>query len=865
MKHTGISSKEANELRKVHGYNEITEMLHVSPLKIFLRQIKTNYIIYLLIFAMIVSFYVDKHITAYTILAVILIVVVVGFIMEFKAESAIKALKQMIMPMTTVIRDGKEQNVPSRELVPGDIIIVHVGDKVPADCVILDAKDLRLNESILTGESKEITKHSAPNENDYKPEHQMYMGTFVVGGRAYAKVSHIGMNTEFGKIADMISSAEKEITLQKKVNTIVKYMALNAVFFAIVTGMIMVFRDAPLTGDMFVEILIVIIALSVSAFPEGFPVVLITTLAAGARRMAAKNAIVNRMSIIETLGETTVICTDKTGTLTKGEMTVKKMYTDGKLIDVTGTGYDVHGNFLFQNKEIRSRNISTLLKAGVICNDSRIEQHPDECKTFGSPTEIALLIMAGKANMFKEEIKGERIEEIPFSSHTKIMAVVHEEQKKKTAYVKGAPEIVLQRCTHYLKGGKRKVLTEALKRKILKVNKDLTGETYRTLGLAYKKADKNNFDKKLTFIGLVGMEDPPRPEVKKAIYTCLKSGISVKMLTGDNKDTASAIAKEVGLHGKIIEGNDLDHLTDAELQQVAKEITIFARVRPEHKIKIVRALKENGEIVSMTGDGVNDAPALKESHIGIAMGKNGTDVSREVSDLVLKDDNFATIVEAVTEGRTIFKNIQKVSVYQISITLTQLFFIFIAIVLQMPLPLIAIQILFVNILSDEITAIMLGFNPPSFDVMEIAPRKGSALVDAGLFKVLAIATFVMTTLAMGTFTILLNVFNTPLEVARTTAFLTIVLFGVMNAFTFRSFRYPVYELPFAANKYIVYAAAIALIFTWIVIYTPAKIIFETTPISLMYWGIAIGVSLIAMTLFDVFKVINRRYRLIDVH
>lgn len=868
MKYSGLSETDAEGALKKYGYNEIREMLKVSPLKIFLRQIKTNYIIYLLIFAMIISFYVDKHITAYTILAVILIVVIVGFIMEYKAETAIKSLKQMITQMSTVIRYGKEQSIPSRELVPGDVIIIRTGDKIPADCVILEAKDLRVNESILTGESREINKSAAPDEHNYEQVHQLYMGTYIVNGKAIAKIIHTGMNTEFGKIANMISSAEKEITLQKKVNDIVKYMALNAIVFAIITGIVMSIRGAPLTGDEFVEILIVIIALSVSAFPEGFPVVLITTLAAGAKRMAGKNAIVNRMSIIETLGETTVVCTDKTGTLTKGEMTVKKIYAENKIFDVEGIGYEITGNFYDKKKIVSPEKIPhlhTLLKASVICNDARIEKKGDAYATFGSPTEIALLILAGKAHMFKEDIQSERLEEIPFNSHTKVMTVLSEEYGKKEVYAKGAPEILLQRCTHVRNGNKIVKLTTKEKNKILATNKKLTEMSLRTLGFAYKEKDKHSIEEKLIFLGLVGMEDPPREEVKDAIDICLKSGVQVKMLTGDNKDTAIAVAKEIGLIGKVLEGNDLDHLTDAELREKVKEITIFARVRPEHKLKIVRALKDNGEIVSMTGDGVNDAPALKESHIGIAMGKTGTDVSREVSDLVLKDDNFATIVEAITEGRTIFKNIQKVSVYQISITLTQLLFIFIAIMLNMPLPLVAIQILFVNILSDEITAIMLGFNPPSFDVMEVQPRKGSALIDTHLFKVLVIATGIMTLFAMTSFIVMLNVFSVPLEIARTTSFVTIVLFGIMNAFTFRSFRYPVFKLPFAANKYIVYASIASLLATIAVIYTAASTIFETTPIPWEYWILAGGISLLAVTIFDVLKVINKKYNLLEVH
>jgi P-type Ca2+ transporter type 2C len=875
MKYKGITNNQAKELLDEYGYNEITELLTVSPLKIFLRQIKTNYIIYLLLFAMGLSFYVGKQITAYTILAVVIIVVVVGFIMEYKAENAIKSLTKMITQMTNVVRSGKEENIPSRELVPDDIIFLKMGDKIPADCIILESNELRVNEAVLTGESKEVVKKVIGKQNiiDNKcntdKNNLIYMGSFIVNGKCIAKVIHTGMNTEFGKIASMISSAEKEITLQKKVNKIVKYLAINAVLFAAVTGIVMVARNIPLDYDIFVDILIVIIALSVSSFPEGYPVVLITTLASGARRMAAKNAIVNRMSIIETLGETTVICSDKTGTLTKGEMTVRKIFLNNKIYDVDGTGYDIKGGFFLGNKKKDPSdilNLNLLLKTSIICNDSRIKHDENgEYKSYGSPTEIGLLYLAGKANIFKEDFSDERIQEIPFNSHSKMMAVAIKDSNKHMVYSKGAPEIILNHCTHYQKGKKVYKLTSRQRNKILEQYKKFSELSFRSLGFAYKKLDKKSLIDKLIFIGLVGMQDPPRDEVKESIALCHKSGIKVKMLTGDHIDTAVAIAREVGLTGLVIDGSELDTLSENELRIKVKEISIFARVRPEHKLKIVRALKNNGEIVAMTGDGVNDAPALKESHIGIAMGKTGTDVSREVSDLILKDDNFSTIVEAVVEGRTIFKNIQKVSIYQISITLTQLFFVFLAILVNMPLPLVAIQILFINILTDEMTAIMLGFNPPSFDVMEVSPRRGSELIDKSLFKVLLISIGIMIVFAMGTYIYLLNLFGPLSDIPRTTIFALIVSFGIINAFTFRSFRYPVFNLPFNANKLVIYASILSVIAVLIAIYTPANVIFEAVPLPWQLWLVIIFISLLTISTFDLLKVINRKYKLLELH
>ncbi|MFT4311921.1 MAG: cation-translocating P-type ATPase [Candidatus Woesearchaeota archaeon] len=875
MSYNGLTQKKARELLHQFGENRIDEKGKNSALKIFFRQIKSNFLIYILTFAAILSFFVGKEITAYTIVGVIVVVVVVGFFMEYRAEKSIAALKNMITQTSLVIRDGKEQEVESHHLVPGDIVILRTGDKVPADGIILEQKELRVNESMLTGEAKEVHKTVTPSEHSGKiiDKHKVFMGTYVVNGHCKIKVIHTGMNTEFGKIAGMITQTQKDIPLQQKVNTIVKYMSINALFFAIITGFVMAFRDAPLTTELAIEILIVVIALSVSAFPEGFPVVLITTLAGGARRMAKKNAIVNRMAIIETLGETTVICSDKTGTITKGQMTVRELFTPEHTVAISGAGYIGNGDFTIGKKKIDPNSyphVHTLIKAGIICNDAGIEKHLDsnEYKIRGSQTEAALLVLGAKAQLYKDTFTTDRLEEIPFSSHNKTMSVLVKEQKQNNVYAKGAPEILLNRCTHYRYKNKVRALTNEKKKEFLAIVDSYTTQSYRVLALAQKQTKstvKKQLETGLTFLGFAVMEDPPRDEAKVAIHECMQSGIAVKILTGDNKNTAGAVAKQVGLHGRVIEGFELDDMTDEELKDQIGSIQIFARVRPEHKIRIVRILKEQGEIVSMTGDGVNDAPALKESHIGIAMGKNGTDVSREVSDLILKDDNFATIVSAIVEGRTIFKNIQKVSVYQISITLAQLGFVFVAIMMGLPLPLVAMQILFINLLSDELTAIMLGFNPPSFDVLQKQPRKGSQLVDKHLAVMLFLATATVIITAVISFVYMLNVLELPLEQAQTFAFITIVFFGVTNAFNFRSFRYPVTRLPLNANVYLLAASIIAILITLLVVYTPLAIIFETAPVPGIYWLYAGLLSLIIIAVFDVFKLLNNHFKWIEVH
>ncbi|MBN2053263.1 cation-transporting P-type ATPase [Candidatus Woesearchaeota archaeon] len=862
-----MSEKEVKDNFSKYGYNEIREVSGVSPVRILLRQIKKNLVVYLLFFAMLISFFVGKIITAYTILGVLIIVISVSFFQEYKAESAIEALKKMIMPVSIVIRNGKEKEIPTKEIVPGDIILLRTGEKVPADCIIFEEKDLKVNESILTGESKELHKAAIHNTQKHQDINLVFMGTFVTRGKATVQAMHTGMNTRFGKIAGMISTAEKSLPLQDKINYIIKYMVFSAIFTSLLTGTIMIVKNLPFSYSLFVETLVVALALSVAAFPEGFPVVLITALASGAHRMAKKNAIVNRMSIIETLGETTVICADKTGTITTGEMTVKKVFVSNKMLDVSGVGYEGEGNISYQNKKIKVENhasLALLLKTAVVCNDARIERKgtDKEFNVYGSQTESALLVLASKVEIYKDDIKAKRLEEIPFSSERKMMSVLVSEGKKNYVYSKGAPEMILKKCEYIQVNSKVVKMTKKQRKKLLVITHQLAAQSFRTLALAYKPSKGTSIKKleeKLIFIGLVGMDDPPRDEVKESIELCRTAGIKVKMITGDNKETAKAIAAQIGLHGEILLGEELDELTDDELSKVIDDIAIFARVRPEHKLMIVRVLKQKGEIVTMTGDGVNDAPALKESHIGVAMGKNGTDVSRASSDLILKDDHFSTIVDAVKEGRTIFSNIQKFSAYQISINVAQTGIVLLSVLFGLPLPLIAIQILLMNIISDEITAITLAFNPYSKDVMNVKPRKKTQLINKSLFIMIIIAGLVMAAGALFMFNYIHAIKGESLTAARTSVFIIMTFFAIANAFNFRSFRKPVPKLDLLANENLILASIGSILVSFIAIYTPLRDIFGMSPISITNWGIAILISLTVIFAMDVVKVINHKY------
>ena len=502
---------------------------------------------------MILSFFIGESITSYVLLVVMSVVILMGFIQEYRAEKAMDALKKMIMPITIVLRNGVEKEVSSKEIVPGDIVLLRNGEGIPADCVIIEQKDLLVNEATLTGESKEIKKIIPKTEKNLKDENILFKGSFIVNGKCVAKVLQTGMNTKFGKIAGMISTADKELQLQEKVNNITKVMAIIAVTIAVLTGLLIFFKTPIVDSEVIIGIIILVIAISVSAFPEGLPVVLITTLSAGAYRMAKKNAIINRMSIIETLGETTVICTDKTGTITKGEMTVKKIFADHKLFEVSGTGYEGSGDFTFDKKKInleREKTLKILFKTSLMCNDSSIHRtgEDDFYEIIGSPTEAALLIMSAKAKLFKEDFKAVREEELSFSSERKIMSVLYKDGNVKTVYIKGALEIILKKCNFIQRENGIFRLHEKDKKRILKANNEMTSKSLRTIALAYKpNSDKTYLEKDLVFVGIVGMEDPPREEVKDALILCKKAGIKVKMITGDNIETALSIAKEINL------------------------------------------------------------------------------------------------------------------------------------------------------------------------------------------------------------------------------------------------------------------------------------------------------------------------------
>ncbi len=814
----GLTENQARELLLKWGPNKITDPDRVSAGRIVLRQIRGNFIIYLLAVAGMVSFLIGEPVTGYTVAGVILMVVGMSFFQEYRAQKAVYALREMITPVSVVVRDGRQREVETAGIVPGDIVVLRTGERVPADGKILQESDLGMDESVLTGEAAEVEK---------RKENMIFAGTFVVSGRCLAKMTHTGMNTKFGQIVELIGRSEKVLPLAEKVNAIARFMVVAAVAVSLLTGILLLSRLQVVTTQGLVHVLIVVIALMVSAFPEGLPVVLTTALAVGVSRMAQKNAIVNRMSIIETLGETTVICADKTGTITVGAMMVEKVFASDR---------------------------EMLWKTAVLCSDARVEKMDglENLRISGSQTEGALLRAAAKEGFFREDLPFEQQSEVPFSSQRKMMAVFGKLDGKEVTLVKGAVEVVLRKCR----------MTILQKKEVEELNGQWSREAFRVLALAGREGKEEDG---LVFYGLVGMADPPRAEVKEALNVCREAGIAVKMITGDHRETAVAVAKEIGLPVKVLEGADLDRMTDEELGKVVWETTIFARVRPEHKLRIVNVLKLLGEVVTMTGDGVNDSPALKEAQIGVAMGIGGTDVSREVSDLTIRDNNFATIVAAVSEGRTIFSNMRKFVSYQLSCNYAELAILFFGVLLaplfgwQTPV-LLALQILFMNLVTDDLPAITFAFNKSSRDVMTEGPRRKAEIINRRLLVVSLLAGILMSFLTLLAFGMSVNWWGQGIGQARTTALVTLILLEIVNTFNFRSFRFRTLNRSPFVNGYLFAASVVSLGLSLLIIYSPIRVAFETVPLGVENWLVAVILSVLFVGVFDLLKIWNNRHR-----
>jgi Ca2+-transporting ATPase len=867
----GLTTSEVEARRKTYGYNELVEKKRITPLEILLNQFKDIFVMMLLVaivLSLIIGWYKsagggswEEYVDAITIGAIVVLNAVVGFVQEYRSEKAIDAMKRLAAPRAHVLRDGKLTTIPAREVVPGDTLILEAGDHVPADAILIDAVDVKTGEAALTGESSPVSKRLGPVEEKTPVadrKNMVFMGTHLIYGRGRAVVTETGMGTEFGKIAEMMQSVEEEQTpLQQKLESFAKKLGQIIIGICALIFVVEILRSG-LHMETILDALMVSVALAVSAVPEGLPAVVTVSLALGARELAKKNAIIRRLSSTETLGAVTVICSDKTGTLTKGEMTVREIYVDGNTFEVTGVGYEPKGEFLLEGKPIKpeeEQGLSLILKAATLCSNAQC----DGKSVIGDTTEGALIVAAAKYGLIKEDLEREapRVHEVTFTSERKCMTTVHKSGGERLiAYVKGAPELILERCTRMIVRGRTTKLDQKARNEILETNERMANKALRVLGIAFKELtpkelgtlDDEELESGLVFIGLMGMIDPPRVEAMAAIKKCDEAGIKTIMITGDHKLTAVAVAKELDIlkDGLVLTGSELDAMGDEDYQKIVNKVNVYARVSPEHKIKIVRALKKEGNIVAMSGDGVNDAPALKQSDIGVAMGITGTDVTREASDMVLADDNFATIVNAVEGGRTIYDNIRKFSFFLMRCNFDELAIIGIFAILGLELPLTAAMILWLNLVTDGGPALALTMDPPEKDVMKRPPRNPNEGVLYGRFASI-ITTFILQfALTGGIFYWQYYMLPGALTVeklarARTMAFMRATLQELFVVWNCRSERHNAFKTGFLSNKFLLVAVLVSCALTVILPYWGIFGMVWLTDFE--DWAIVIGASL----------------------
>jgi len=856
----GLSPAAAQARLAQYGPNELQAPRRISPWAVFLEQFK-NVLIVILLVAALLSAFLGHAVEAIAIAVIVLFAALLGFFQEYRAERAIEALREMAAPEASVLREGSETKVPARELVQGDVVLLRAGDRVPADLRLIEAFNLQMEEAALTGESLAVEKSTAvvsdPDAALGERSNMAYAGTAASYGRGRGVVIATGMRTEFGKIARMISGIEAGRTpLQENLDRVGTLLARAAL-----AGIAVIVAVGSMRGEPLVEMLVFGIALGVAVVPEALPAVVTISLALGVQRMVRRHALMRRLAAVETLGSTTVICSDKTGTLTKDEMTVRRCFVAGETFEVSGAGYQPQGEFSQSGTVLEpSAELKLLLKAAALACDARVEK--DEAGRWlvkGDPTEGALLVAAAKAGLDKAQLEARfpRVDEIPFTSETKRMTTLHADGEGRIAYAKGAPEVILASCSSVLAGDGERPLDAAARERIVEESRRMAEAALRVLGIAGRNgATRADAEKEMTFLGLVGMIDPPRPEAKAAIRTCEEAGIRPVMITGDHPVTARAVALELGLGlglltgGRAVTGAELEAMDEARLNDEVESIQVYARVSPAHKLRVVTALQSKGHIVAMTGDGVNDAPALKKADIGIAMGITGTAVSKEAAAMTLTDDNFASIVAAVEEGRGIFDNIKKYLMYLLSSNIGEIGLMAGALLLGLPLPLSAVQILYVNLATDGLPALALAVDPPEQDIMRRPPRQASR----GIFT-RPVVTLIM---VGGGWSALVNLSlfawarasGRGDHEAMTMAFVSLVLIQFFKAYNFRSDRHSVLREPFA-NRWLNLAIVWEVILLLVVVYLPAlHEPFGTFSLTGIDWAIIV---VAAFTIFPVLE------------
>lgn len=873
----GLGDAEAKKRLAEHGPNEIEASHRVSALAILGAQFK-NILLIILIIATVLSAVLGHGLEAGVIAVIVLFAVLLGFYQEFRAERAMEALRAMAAPNASAIRDGKEVEVPARELVPGDLVLLEAGDKVPADGRLVEVHNLQVEEAALTGESVPSEKSIEPLPEKDLPvgdrKNIVYAGTSVTYGRGRAMIVATGMETEFGQIAAMLHTVkDKKTPLQENLDKVGNTLAQAAlVIVALIVGLGL-WRAEEWTSKVFIEMLVFGIALAVAVVPEALPAVVTVSLAIGVQRMVKRNALIRHLPAVETLGSTSVICSDKTGTLTKDEMTVRQIFVDGQTYEVTGAGYEPQGEFQLKGAKAElSGTAKELLRGGALCSDARLvrDESDQRWRVQGDPTEGALVAVAAKAGLQKEELDREfpRQGEKPFSSETKRMTTLHKAGGRTVAFAKGAPEIMLAACTRLAGDSGESPLDEERRRPTLEAAKRMAEQALRVLAVAKKEGvTLDEADGEMTLLGLLGMIDPPRPEATAAIRTCEEAGIKVVMITGDHPITAQAVARELGLlkAGRVVSGSEFDRFDDQGLRDNIEQIDVYARVSPAHKLRVVSALQDRGHVVAMTGDGVNDAPALKKADIGIAMGITGTDVSKEAADMMLTDDNFASIVAAVDEGRGIYGNIKKYLMYLLSANIGEIGLMAGASVLGWPLPLSAVQILYVNLATDGLPALALAVDPPEDDLMKRPPRDSrTGIFTPSVVRLMCIggawSAIVNLTLFGASRYYYLQRMSEENATGRamTVTFISLVLIEFFKAYSFRSDHLSVLHKTFA-NKWLNYAILWELGLLVVIVYVPfLERAFSVQALSTWEWLIIIFWSHTILPMLEFAKWLERK-------
>jgi Ca2+-transporting ATPase len=864
---SGLSPDEARRRLAEYGSNELEVVRPVAPWTLLLEQFK-NVLILVLLAAVGLSVVLGHATEAIVIGAIVLLAAFLGFVQEFRAERAIEALRRMAAPTATVLRDGEQVDVPAHELVPGDVLLLRAGDKVPADGRLAEAVNLQVEESALTGESLPAEKQAAELASTDLPvgdrTNMIYAGTAIAYGRGSALVIATGMETEFGGIAQMLESIERAKTpLQLSLDRVAMILVRAALVVVLLVVSLGLLRGQPL-----LEMLLFGTALAVAVVPEALPAVITISLTLAAQRMARRNALIRRLPAIETLGSVTVICTDKTGTLTRDEMTVRKVHVAGELLEVSGAGYEPEGEFSYNGSAVDPGGpLLEALRGAVLASDAQLlpAEADGQWQVRGDPTEGALVVAAAKAGLEQRELEAQlpRVDEIPFTSESKRMTTLHATDDGVIAYAKGAPEVILGSCTRQLATSGETELDAEARDALLETARRMAGEALRVLAVARQStASRASAERDLTFLALIGMIDPPRPEARQAVETCKAAGVTPVVMTGDHPLTAEAIASELGIltDGRAVTGAELESMDYAQLEREIETIQVYSRVSPVHKLRVVTALQAKGHSVAMTGDGVNDAPALKKADIGVAMGITGTDVAKEAAAMTLTDDNFASIVAAVEEGRGVFANIKKYLMYLLAANLGEIGLLLGASILGKPLPLSAVQILYVNLATDGLPALALSVDPAERDLMRRRPRsRETGIFTRPVVTLIAVGGAWSALVTLGLFTWALST-DRPLSEAMTMTFASLVLIEFLKAYSFRSDRNSVVHRPFA-NRWLNLAILWELVLVALVINVPfLQDAFGTSGLSAGTWLLVVGVALTIVPVLELAKLVIRRAR-----